>query len=384
MPSRKTIAIYVAVSIIAIIAVVVIPFSVMTVTKVKRQRRILDKAHQMEVESDEIVQWLRLNGGLVNYVAVKAFDYGGEMVRGLVAEKDLDQGAMLFKVPRSLFLLPDSASANLEQQEVQLAAEIAEEIKLGEGSQFARYLEALPLKSNLDPTHPFYASNEDLALFSDLPVASKVRGKRTVLHDMWGKHRRGEATDWEWEGNFEWEELLHAFVLQLSRRTKLDLGVSEVGDPREIGTNHQKVLALVPFLDLANIGGSGNMKFEMIDDGDSLEARTLRSVRKGEELILPATLVDGVEKDNGELAYLYGVTLGDNTVPIAPLGAEVCEGLQAAIEELHSRTDRKHQVRMLLSSLVYEACAFSSQSEPQPEVITEGQPLHLLSPSGDS
>lgn len=37
------------------------------------------------------------------------------------------------------------------------------------------------------------------------------------------------------------------------------------------------MLALVPFLDLANIGGSGNMKFEMIDDGDSLEVASALS-----------------------------------------------------------------------------------------------------------
>eukprot|EP00291_Cryptomonas_curvata_P016499 CAMPEP_0172153494 /NCGR_PEP_ID=MMETSP1050-20130122/1478_1 /TAXON_ID=233186 /ORGANISM="Cryptomonas curvata, Strain CCAP979/52" /LENGTH=357 /DNA_ID=CAMNT_0012822041 /DNA_START=136 /DNA_END=1203 /DNA_ORIENTATION=+ len=284
--------------------------------------------------SDELIQWLRKHGGSVGHVALQYFDHGGDSVRGLVATQDLVQGALLFKIPSNLFILPPKNMEREEHAEILLAAAVAEEFRGGAGSKWRKYLRALPSREELGLYHPMYASNEDLALFS----ARAVRSTRSRLRDVWSKHKQGQPIEGglAWEGRFEWQDFLHAFVIQASHRIKVLI-------PSE--SSSRPTLALVPMADMANLVGdrSANVRWEFSGDDDAVVVRTTKAVRAGTELVQAADRTEQRAKDNGHLAFQYGITLGDNPHAIPPLPADICEGLMAAIDELHSKNDKEHK-----------------------------------------
>mmetsp|Transcript_10566 Transcript_10566/g.16716 ORF Transcript_10566/g.16716 Transcript_10566/m.16716 type:complete len:388 (-) Transcript_10566:358-1521(-) len=330
------------------------------------KRRRLDKEHEVEEESKELLAWLEKEGGNHKHVRIQIFDHGGDAVRGLGASDTIAKGQEVLHVPRSLFLEPggNSMPRELDKQQALLAADLAAEFHQGSDSQYQRYLEALPAREEFEPFHPLYATNEDLTLFSDLKTASAARKKRMILRDAWNKIRTGKPNKdgLQWQGNYDWADFLHAYVLQESRRIELKL--THGGD--EVPA--VDTLTVVPLVDMINYsGGAANVFFEMVDEGDALSVKTLREVRKGEELLLStkgAGIASGgnsvfnaaLSPDNADFAYRFGVTLGDNPTKITQLDKEVCEGLMSAIEELHAHQDKKHRVRMLFSSLVYESC----------------------------
>eukprot|EP00960_Hanusia_phi_P014266 420811-Hanusia_phi.AAC.1 len=333
-------------------------------------RRRMDRSEEIAVESKELLEWLQRNGGQADSIAIRQFDHGGEKVRGVGATSAIQKGQELLRVPKSLFIVAGKSAAQ-EQQEVTLAAEIAKQFQLGSDGQYERYLQALPGRDELDDVHPFYASNEDLVLFSDIPYVSAIRKKRTVLRDAWLKHKNGNSasSSFEWQGDFDWPDFLHAFILQLSRRTKLSL-------PGERGGSNDELLALVPVVDMINFCGSkhaANVALQIVDDGDALVVMSQRSINPGEELLVYAAAAERRGKDNGALLYQYGVMLGDNDVPSQQLEKDVCESLESAIHEIHGRKDQKHKIRMLFSALVYECCQ-DSHSVRDPAVLG-AQPL---------
>ena len=272
--------------------------------RIKRRKMVLD--HEIAVESDELLAWLRREGGKAEAVRLQNFDHAGDAVRGLGATAAIAKGTEVLRVPRSLFiqaggndrhrgsyeieLLPQE----LDKQEALLAAEIGKEFKEGSDSEYARYLEALPSKEELETFHPFYATNEDLALFSDLPTAEDARKQRMILHDAWNKKRHGndDSTGLQWEGEFSWAEFLHFFVLQESRR--LELKLKRGGDE-----NETTVLAVVPIVDMINYaadpvayegGAATNVVHELVDGGEALVVRASRDIGAGEQLFLPSAL----------------------------------------------------------------------------------------------
>ena len=272
--------------------------------RIKRRKMVLD--HEIAVESDELLAWLRREGGKAEAVRLQNFDHAGDAVRGLGATAAIAKGTEVLRVPRSLFiqaggndrhrgsyeieLLPQE----LDKQEALLAAEIGKEFKEGSDSEYARYLEALPSKEELETFHPFYATNEDLALFSDLPTAEDARKQRMILHDAWNKKRHGndDSTGLQWEGDFSWPEFLHFFVLQESRR--LELKLKRGGDE-----NETTVLAVVPIADMINYaadpvayegGAATNVVHELVDGGEALVVRASRDIGAGEQLFLPSAL----------------------------------------------------------------------------------------------
>jgi len=185
-------------------------------------------------------------------------------------------------------------------------------------------------------------------------MARAVRSTRSRLRDVWSKHKQGQPIEGglAWEGRFEWQDFLHAFVIQASHRIKVLI-------PSE--SSSRPTLALVPMADMANLVGdrSANVRWEFSGDDDAVVVRTTKAVRAGTELVQAADRTEQRAKDNGHLAFQYGITLGDNPHAIPPLPADICEGLMAAIDELHSKNDKEHKARMLLSSLVFESCASS-------------------------
>ncbi|EKX48683.1 hypothetical protein GUITHDRAFT_136380 [Guillardia theta CCMP2712] len=326
----------------------------------------MDKKEEIRLESDQLLEWLQRNGGQAESIAIRQFDHGGEKVRGVGASSSIRRGQELLRVPRSLFLAPGK-KAGLEQQEVTLAAEIAKQFQLGSDGQYERYLQALPGREELDGLHPFYASNEDLVLFSDIPYVSAIRKKRTVLRDAWLKHKNGDSasSSFDWEGDFDWPEFLHAFILQLSRRMRIVL-------PAEKGGTSEETIALVPIIDMINFCGSkeaANVELKLVDDGDALVVVSKRSINEGEELLLYAAAAEQKKKENGALVYQYGVMMGDNDVPSQQLEKDVCESLESAIHEIHGRKDQKHKIRMLFSALVYECCQ-DTHSVRDPSILS--------------
>jgi hypothetical protein len=324
------------------------------------KRRRMQQEHEVAVESDELLQWLNHQGGVSGKLRIQNFDHAGDLVRGIGATEAIAKGTLVLRVPRSLFVEPggNSIPPELDKQEVLLAAELGS-IFHRSSSQFQRWLEALPSAEELHEFHPLYASNEDLALFSDLPIAMDARNQRTILRDAWTKLRNGkrDKTTLKWEGDFDWGDFFHYFVLQESRRLQLELPHGR-DDAPPIET-----LAVVPIVDMINYSGSGaNVAYEMVDENDALGVMATRDILKGEELLLSSKQAGGQHDkktgaDNLDFAYRFGVSLGDNPVATRQLGKDVCEGLLDEIEELHARNDNKHRSRMLFSSLIYEACA---------------------------
>ncbi len=56
------------------------------------KRRRLDREHEVEVESAELLEWLDHQGGYSSKVRIQNFDHGGETVRGLGATAPIPKG----------------------------------------------------------------------------------------------------------------------------------------------------------------------------------------------------------------------------------------------------------------------------------------------------
>lgn len=177
-----------------------------------------------------------------------------------------------------------------------------------------------------------------------------------------------------WEGNYDWIDFLHCFVLQESRRIRLKLTHGNDEGPA------LDTLTVVPVMDMINYAGeASNVYYEMVDFGDALAVKATREIQQGEEILLAikdASLSSGQSAlDNLDVAYRFGMTLGDNPTRAEQLDKDVCEGLMSAIEELHARKDKKHLVRMLFSELVYESCQEASEPPAHKSPQTASLPL---------
>jgi len=339
-------------------------FSLFRGIKIKRK---LDVQHQLEQDSQDLMTWFKGNGGIAGHVHLQFFsgwdkqqgDLGSglkDMVRGLGAREDMDKGELVLKVPRKLLIVPSKPVDSMQDNAILLALAVAAEIKKDSSSTWNRYLALLPSEKQLQRTHPMYASNSDLAIFSDIAMARAVRGTRSRLRDSW-KKGKVDGDDGNiaasFEGVYEWSEMLRAYVVQLSRRIRLQL--PSVSDKNSLS----QTLALVPVMDMMNFGDETrkfNCGWDYAAEDDSLVVRTTRQVMRGEELLLSEEEVEGKPKDNAYMAYQYGITIDGNQTPLEQLPDDVCEGLQQEVEELKSERDKKHPYRVLLAKLARESC----------------------------
>jgi len=245
-------------------------------------------------------------------------------VRGLVATTDLDAGALVFRIPRDLFITPGKIVEREDSLELLLAARVAEEFRKGPRSLWRKYLQAVPTRDELAKFHPMFASNEDLTLFSDLPMARLIRSTRSRLREKWSQNKEGRPLQdgVSWPTDLEWLDFLHAFVIQLSHRIRV-----RIPDSPKSKESHETV-ALVPMADMANLVSDrdANIRWEYSEDDDAVVVRTIKPVKSGVELVQAVYHAEQRPKDNGLLAYQYGITIGNNHYAADPLAPDVCDG----------------------------------------------------------
>ena len=56
------------------------------------KRRRLDKEHEVQVESQELLAWLSREGGFHKGIQIQNFDHGGDAVRGIGAVEAIPKG----------------------------------------------------------------------------------------------------------------------------------------------------------------------------------------------------------------------------------------------------------------------------------------------------
>mmetsp|Transcript_43257 Transcript_43257/g.105862 ORF Transcript_43257/g.105862 Transcript_43257/m.105862 type:complete len:377 (-) Transcript_43257:19-1149(-) len=317
--------------------------------KVQKVRRKLDMQHELERVSDVLLGWVGSNGGYVGPIKLGYFDHkqSRDPVRGIMATADIQPGTTLFKIPRKLLVIPELRD-DLQEQEFLLSTRIAEELqRLHEGggrTAHTVYFKSLPSSSLLQMTHPMFADNEDLALFSDLSVVKAVREARKRLKSL--HSRLGDKVSWD--------EFLVSFVLQNSRRF-----IFGISNPTHKALRTQ-ALCLVPLLDFVNFPdreGGENMEWAWDANQDAVVVKASKPIPAGGELLLHPFSTDERPKHNGLLTYQYGVTLKGNEITIKQLPNDMCEGMESAVEELHADRDKRHWMRTALAELTHESCS---------------------------
>jgi hypothetical protein len=93
--SRSRMAVLLLLSVIAVVAL-----STWGVRQ-RIKRRRLDKEHEVEVESAELLAWLDRQGGYSSKVRIQNFDHGGEAVRGLGAAEAIPKGTGFGLLPQA-------------------------------------------------------------------------------------------------------------------------------------------------------------------------------------------------------------------------------------------------------------------------------------------
>ena len=269
--------------------------------------------------------WMKKKGVKLNGVSIGRFPHTG---RGCVATRDIKEGDVLVEVPDDAIITADSSvagsaleafglggeallheySPRLEREALVLA--VMAEMSLGDESEFAPYLAALP---TLRATHsPLGWSGAELAELEGTSALNRMNAEDEDLElpSMTADHWRfvarpfleqnppfaampgADADDEDAEDLAEENArkmYLHAAALVAGFSFTLGEDDDDVDDDdsdSQVSTGGDTAQAMVPFWDMLNHADpeSSSVRLDHDEDGETLRMIAVRPIAKGEEV----------------------------------------------------------------------------------------------------
>ena len=232
--------------------------------------------------SGNLIQWLSDKGVNLKNVVL----HYKESERALVTTQSISKGQVILHIPTSLILHSELNGVKGIRRKVQeklsnqafLAAYMLAELEKP-NSLWCHYLNTLPAKFEHIPV---FFNEDKLSQLQGSPVVERILTRRKKLHDNYQIIRKAFSQDC----HYTLEEFMWACTSINSRSFSFGLG-------------DQKIVAMVPLIDMCNHHCSPNAFWEGDDLGFTL--RALKPISASEEL-----LVSYGDKSDGRFYQGYG------------------------------------------------------------------------------
>ena len=267
----------------------------------------------VSADSERFFQWLKAGGAAVSKVAIADFDG----LRGVAAEKNIEEGEVIVSIPRDICLNLGSDGVNPGYAAAQLVRIEKDEERRRNG-WFQPFFDMLPKYEQCDTTE-FYSDNELNALEWDA-VIQETKSRVAMLRSTYEASQVGLGNDIK----FTWEEFLWG-VYQIVSRV-LTIYTNEDG----------AVKYLIPMIDMFNHDPASPHQLKATRDG-LFQIIAGKKIFAGQQINFP---YGGGNLNNDRIIQDYGFVESSNSHDVKqlllPATSEpvqgipyVCRGLDA-------------------------------------------------------